>query len=155
MVNFLSSMGVELLPVWALWLIAAVVFGIIEAMTMGLGTIWFAGGALAAAAVSFATDSLLIQLLIFILVSLVLLYFTRPVAAKKLNRDTVKTNIDAIIGAVGSAESDITKHANGTVKADNKIWTAVLAEDSPDVSAGDRITVLSVEGVKLIVRKEN
>lgn len=155
MFDFLSSIGAEFVPMWVLWLIAAVVFGIAEAMTMGLGTIWFAGGALVAAAVSFITDSFLVQLLVFILVSLLLLYFTRPVALKKLNKDTVKTNIDAIVGMSGSAESDIKKHENGAVKADNKIWTAVLAEDSPEISAGDRVTILSIEGVKLIVRKEN
>ncbi len=155
MFDFLSSMADEWMPMWVLWLAAAVALGIVEAMTMGLGTIWFAGGALIAAVASFFTDNFLLQLLIFILVSLLLLYFTRPLAVKKLNKDTVKTNVDAVVGMTGSAESDIRKYENGTVKADNKIWTAVLAEDSPEISSGDRVIVLAIEGVKLIVRKEN
>ncbi len=145
-------MGIEdllsLSHVW-LWLGVAVIMGIIEAFTMGLTTIWFAGGALVAALVSCITDSFLVQLLVFTVVSLVLVYFTRPIAKKMLNTKVERTNLDAVIGARGRAESDI-RH----VRADNKMWTAVLADDSPDISTGDTVIVERIEGVKLIVKKE-
>ena len=150
-------MGIEnllsLSPVW-LWLGVAVIMGIIEAFTMGLTTIWFAGGALAAALVSCITDSFLVQLLVFTVVSLVLVYFTRPVAKKMLNTKIELTNVDAVIGARGQAESDIRHDLRGTVRADNKMWTAVLADDSPDISTGDIVIVERIEGVKLVVKKE-
>lgn len=148
-----SSVILSLPPVW-IWLGVAVIMGIIEAFTMGLTTIWFAGGALAAALVSGITDSVLIQLLVFAVVSLILVYFTRPIAKKMLNTKVEKTNIDAVIGERGIAESDIRRDLRGTVKADNKMWTAVLAEDSPDITTGDIVIVESIEGVKLVVKKE-
>ena len=148
-----SSVILSLPPVW-IWLGVAVIMGIIEAFTMGLTTIWFAGGALAAALVSGITDSVLIQLLVFAVVSLILVYFTRPIAKKMLNTKVEKTNIDAVIGERGIAESDIRRDLRGTVKADNKMWTAVLAEDSPDITTGDIVIVERIEGVKLVVKKE-
>lgn len=150
-------MGIEdllsLSPVW-LWLGVAVIMGIIEAFTMGLTTIWFVGGALVAALVSCITDSFLVQLFVFTVVSLVLVYFTRPIAKKMLNTKVERTNVDAVIGARGRAESDIRHDLRGTVRADNKMWTAVLADDSPDISTGDTVIVERIEGVKLIVKKE-
>ena len=100
------------------------------------------------------TDSFLVQLLVFTVVSLVLVYFTRPIAKKMLNTKVERTNLDAVIGARGRAESDIRHDLRGTVRADNKMWTAVLADDSPDISTGDTVIVERIEGVKLIVKKE-
>ena len=137
-----------------MWLIVAVVMGIIEAFTVGLATIWFAGGAVMAALVSLITDRLIVQILVFLAVSLVLLYFTRPLAIKKLNRETVKTNLDAIIGSVAVAEESIRKNTKGSVNADNKVWTAVLSADSEEIEKGDLVRIEGIEGVKLIVRKE-
>ena len=139
--------------VW-LWIAFAVVMGIIEAFTMGLTTIWFAGGALVAAILSLVTDSLLAQLLVFAVVTLVLVIFTRPVAVKKLNTRTVKTNVDAVIGTTGTAESDVPMHGTGTVKADGKVWTAVLADGSAEIKAGELVEVTAVSGVKLLVKKK-
>ena len=147
--------GLTFPMVW-IWVGIAVIFAVIEALTVGLTTIWFAGGAMAAALVSKVTDSIFIQVLIFLLVSLVLLFFTRPIALKKLNRVTVKTNLDAIVGSTAVADSDINADERGQVTADGKVWTAVLAEGSGQVKAGDRIVIEAIEGVKLIVRrKEN
>jgi membrane protein implicated in regulation of membrane protease activity len=146
--------GLVISAVW-LWLGVAVIMAVVEAFTMGLTSIWFAGGAVVAAVVSFVTDSFIIQLLVFVVASLVLLYFTRPIAAKKLNKETVKTNTDALTGMTGIAESDIKNHEKGTVKADNKMWTAILAEGAADVLKGEIVKIESIEGVKLVVRKEN
>lgn len=139
--------------VW-LWVTAAVVLAVIEAFTMGLTTIWFAGGALAAAVVSFATDRVLIQVCVFVLVSLVLLFLTRPLALKKLNIETVRTNLDAIIGSSAVAETDIRQNSRGSARVDGKVWTAVLARGSSDVARGELVRIEAIEGVKLIVRKE-
>ncbi len=140
------------IPAFAVWLIVAVILAVIEALTQGLTTIWFAGGAVTAAAVSVATDSFLIQITAGLVVSVLLLVFTKPVVKQKLNREIVRTNIAAVIGSIGVAESDLIIHETGTVKADNKLWTAVLASGADSVSKGEEVEIVAVEGVKLVVR---
>lgn len=98
-------------------------------------------------------DSFLIQLLTALIVSALLLYFTRPWAVKKFNRDIVRTNIAAVIGQTGVLQDDLKAGEQGTVKADNKLWTAVLAEGEEAVKKEERVEIVAVEGVKLIVRR--
>ena len=140
------------IPMVVIWLIAAVVLVVIEAFTQGLTTIWFAGGAIVAAGVSAVSDNILLQVGAGLVVSVVLLYFTRPLAVRKFNRDVVKTNISAVIGQIGVAESDLESRETGTVKVDNKLWTAVLAPDADAVKRGESVEIIAVEGVKLVVR---
>ncbi|MEI3501324.1 MAG: NfeD family protein [Anaerovoracaceae bacterium] len=140
-------------PVIAVWLAVAAVLAAIEAFTQGLTTIWFAGGAVAAAGMAIFVDSFLIQLLTALIVSALLLYFTRPWAVKKFNRDIVRTNIAAVIGQTGVLQDDLKAGEQGTVKADNKLWTAVLAEGEEAVKKEERVEIVAVEGVKLIVRR--
>lgn len=80
------------------WLIALVVLLVIEAATLGLATIWFAGGALIALIAAMCGAGFVIQMVCFLVVSLILLIFTRPVAVRFLNKDTLKTNVDRVIG---------------------------------------------------------
>ncbi|MCR4601252.1 MAG: NfeD family protein [Clostridia bacterium] len=136
------------------WILAACAFCILEAVTQGLTSIWFAGGAVVAATASLKVDSLIMQVLIFVLVSLVLLYFTRPIAKAKFATDITPMNVDALIGMTGMAESDVDGQVPGTVRADNKVWTAVLAEGSPKIENGDLVTITAIDGVKLVVKKQ-
>ncbi len=145
----------EDVPMMAVWLIIAVVLAVIEAFTQGLTTIWFAGGAVIAAGAAAVSDNIFLQIVAGLAVSVLLLYFTRPLAVQKFNRDVVKTNISAIIGQTGIAESELTSHETGTVKADNKLWTAVLAPDALSVKKGELVEIIAVEGVKLVVRKKD
>ena len=139
-------------PMIVIWLIIAVILAVIEAFTQGLTTIWFAG-AVVAAAVAVFSDNILIQFLAGLAVSIVLLYFTRPLVAKKFTRNLVKTNISARVGQTGTAESDLKPGETGTVKADNKLWTAVLAPQEGGISRGEKVEITAVEGVKLIVKR--
>ena len=82
----------------AIWLVVLVILLIIEMVTMGLTTIWFAGGALAAALLALADMPVALQLLAFLMISLILLFSTRPLALNYFNRDRVKTNVDELIG---------------------------------------------------------
>ena len=79
-----------------IWLVVLAILLVIEFLTLGLTTVWFAGGALVAFLVSLAGGPLWLQLLLFIAVSVVLLLFTRPLAVKYLNKDVQKTNVDSI-----------------------------------------------------------
>ncbi|NLK02915.1 MAG: NfeD family protein, partial [Clostridiales bacterium] len=80
------------------WLIILAVLILIEIITLGLTTIWFAGGALVAFIVSLFYDNLVLEVILFLLISLVLLYFTRPVVKKYFNSTRIRTNYSAIIG---------------------------------------------------------
>lgn len=91
------NLGVGISFTW-LWLLVAVTFGLIEAMTLGIVSIWFAIGALGAMLVAFIIDSFMIQLLVFLAVSLILVATTRKVAMDKLKIGRIKTNIDELIG---------------------------------------------------------
>ena len=81
-----------------LWLIVAIVFGVVEAMTLGIISIWFAIGALIAMLFAFVIDSFFIQLIIFLCVSLILVSTTRKVAVEKLKIGQHKTNVEELIG---------------------------------------------------------
>jgi membrane protein implicated in regulation of membrane protease activity len=136
---------------WAImWIALAIIFIIIEVMTLGLATIWFAGGAVAAAVSTMFTSSLLIQVIIFLVVSVVLLYFTKSLR-KKLKIGKEKTNVDALIGKSGFVMETISPAAFGQVKVEGIIWTAMSKEHETVIEAGTEISVVGVEGVKLIV----
>ncbi len=139
------------------WLGIAVVLGFIEAVTLGLTTIWFAGGAVVAALFSLFVDSIWWQFAIFVVVSTILLIFTRPIVSKYLNTKITKTNVSALVGKKALVVSDISSSSLGEVKIDGKIWTAEMEEHSGcDIMKAETfVTVKGIEGVKLIVGYEN
>ena len=139
------------LPVY--WLIALVVFLVIEAATLGLATIWFAGGALVALIAAMCGDGLGIQVASFLVVSLVLLFFTRPLAVRFLNKDTLKTNVDRVVGMEGVVTEEISNLAGtGKVSLGGNMWTARTENEGGTIPVDAVVTVLRVEGVKLIVK---
>ncbi|MDE7048882.1 MAG: NfeD family protein, partial [Lachnospiraceae bacterium] len=89
------------------WLIVFVACIVIEIITMGLTTIWFAGGALIAAVSAGLGAPLWLQIALLVAVSLVLLYFTRPIAVKYFNKDRVKTNVESLVGKQAIVISEI------------------------------------------------
>jgi len=116
---------------------------------------WFGLGAFAAAITSLFAD-LIIQIIVFIIVSAVLVIFTRPLAIKVLQRKDSprKINIDEIVGKSALVIETIDFEKNkGKVKVDGDIWRAVT-EDRSTVNIDDYVIILKVEGTKLIVRKE-
>ena len=132
-----------------IWIAVAAIFAIIEAMTTGLTSIWFAGGAVAAGVVALVSDNLWIQFGVFMLVSILLLIVTRPFVRKHINGKVEKTNIDAIIGMKGIVVSAISPHENGAVRADGKVWTAT--SDS-EIHAGSEVEIIGIKGVTLKVQ---
>jgi len=132
------------------WIILAVVLIIIEALALGLMTIWFAGGAIAAAITTLFTPNVVIQVVVFLLVSIVLLYLTKPMRAKlKIGKE--KTNVEAVVGQTGFVMETISPASFGQVKVGGIIWTARSSDHDAVIEAGTEITVAGVEGVKLIV----
>lgn len=134
------------------WLAAFVVLLIIEIVTVGLSTIWFAIGALGAFIASVAGANIWIQVVIFLVISLVMLILLRPVALKYFNQDRVKTNVDSIIGTVGMVTRSIDNaREEGTVKVSGQEWTARSSEDAVLIPQDTRVRIMRVQGVKLIV----
>lgn len=135
-----------------LWLFAAGILAIIEAFTLGLTSIWFAGGAACAAIAAMLGASLPIQIAVFLVISIVLIAVTRPLAKKRLNAKVEKTNIDAVIGQEGMIEEDIPLYGSGQVRVDGKSWTAVSS--GGEIKKGKLVIVKSVRGVTLTVEEK-
>ena len=140
-----------------MWLGILVILVVIELFTMGLTTIWFAGGALVAALVSIPGTPLIVQILFFLIVSTLLLYFTRPIAVKYFNRDRTRTNVESLIGRQAIVISEINNlEGIGQVNTGGMEWSARSSYHNIVIPIGAVVTVLGIDGVKLIVeeRKE-
>lgn len=136
------------------WLVVAAIMIVAEIITLGLTSIWFAGGALVAAFMAYIGVHWGIQFVIFAAVSLILLFFTRPVAEKHIMKKQEKTNIESIIGQSAVVYEKICNDKSlGTIKINDIIWTA-RSLDGGDIEAGERVRIVEVRGVKLLVEKE-
>ena len=106
------------------WLIAFIVLLVIEIITMGLTTIWFAGGALVAFVMGLLGFDLVIQVIAFLAVSVLLLILTRPLAVKYFNRECQKTNAESLIGKQALVLEDVdTLHSSGRVEVNGQEWS--------------------------------
>ena len=137
-----------------IWLGLFILLLVIEIITVGLTTIWFAAGALAALAANVLGANLIIQIIIFLAVSIVLLIFTRPWAEKHLNRKRVRTNYEREIGKVIRITEKVDNlNQTGKSVVDGQEWTVRSKNDSEIFEAGALARVAAVSGVKLIVEK--
>jgi membrane protein implicated in regulation of membrane protease activity len=136
------------------WLILLVVLVAVEAVTLGLTTIWFAGGALVAMLAAMIGAPLPVQVVLFFIVSLVMVIFTRPVAVKYFNRDRVRTNAESLVGRQAVVISEIDNlRAVGQVSVNGQEWSARSWEENGTFPVGAVVRVASINGVKLIVRE--
>jgi len=135
------------------WLVAMIVLFVIEAVIPGLVSIWFAIGALAAMLAALVKAPLWLQIVWFFVVSIASLCLTRPFVKKYVNSKVQATNADVVIGKEAVVFEDIDNiRGTGAVNAEGKQWTA-RSEDDTVIKAGEIVSVLRIEGVKLIVRK--
>lgn len=135
-----------------LWIIVLIVTIAIEAVTMGLTTIWFTGGAFAALIIEMLNGSVWLQITVFLLVSLILLFYTRQIAVKYFNREREKTNLDSLIGKQAVVTSSIHNlQETGQVMVDGKEWTARSSDASKTFEKEAIVRIVSINGVKLIV----
>ncbi len=133
------------------WGVLFLLFVVIELATVNLVTIWFAVGALVSLFVSYFVDNVIIQTAVFIVVSLISLLLTKPILRKFKVVNFEPTNSDRFIGKKGDVVKRITPKEKGEVKVLGTIWTATSDET---LEVGDEIEVLKIDGVKLIVKKE-
>ena len=138
--------------IWV-WLAAAVVFGIVEALTAGLVSIWFVAGSAAALIGAFLGAGLGVQVALFVVVSAAALAVTRPLVRRYTAGKAVPTNLDRVLGDSGKVMETIdNENSSGAVYVDGKTWTARSADGSV-IPAGTVVEILRMEGVKLFVRK--
>lgn len=133
------------------WFIAFVILLLIELVTVNLVTIWFAIGAVAAIITTIFTDSILIQSIVFVVVSVIALLITKPLIKKVKKFEIEPTNSDRVIGKVGEVTKKIGRNKYGEVKVYGNTWTA---SSKQVINVGERVKVLSIDGVKLVVEKE-
>ena len=134
------------------WLAVFVLLIVIELATMGLTTIWFAGGAVAGFIASMLGANVVIQAVVFFVVSIVLLIFTRPFAVRYVNSNKTKTNIDGLIGQEALVLEEINNiRESGCARLEGKEWTARSVDDTV-IPADTVVIVERIEGVKLIVK---
>ena len=133
------------------WFIAFVILLVIELVTVNLVTIWFAIGAVAAIITTIFTDSILIQCIVFTVVSVISLLITKPLIKKFKKFEVEPTNSDRVIGKVGEVTQKIGRNKYGEVKVYGNTWTA---SSKQVINVDERVKVLSIDGVKLVVEKE-
>lgn len=133
------------------WFILFLVMLVIEFSTAGLVSIWFAFGALCTMGVATLTEHIVIQIISFIFISILSLILTKPLIKKFKVFDVQPTNSDRVIGKVADVTKDITPNNFGEVKIYGNYWTAV---SDVKIKTGTKVRVKAIEGVKLIVEKE-
>lgn len=143
----------DMTSVLIMWLLLIIVFVVIEFITLGLTTIWFAGGSVVALIAGICNVNEGIQIVLFFVVSIALLFFVRPSACRKFNSKRIKTDIASLIGAEGKVIEEIDNfNQKGCVLLDGKEWTARSA-DGTSIEVGAKVSVNEISGVKLIVTK--
>ena len=137
----------------AVWLVAMIVLLIIEGIVPGLVTIWFAIGAFAAMISAILGAPLWLQVLWFFAVSILTLCLTRPFAKKYVNSRATPTNADMLIGKECVVTEEIDNVlGTGAVTVGGKVWTARTEEPDGKAETGKVMTVVRIDGVKLIVK---
>ena len=137
------------------WLAILIILIVIEILTLGLTTIWFAGGALAAIIVAAVGGPVWLQVLLAGIVSAVLLFFTRPVAVKYFNRDRERTNAESLVGRQAIVLSEINNlQGAGQVTINGMEWTARSTNDGQTIEPGEVVVIRGINGVKLLVERE-
>ena len=136
------------------WLILIIVLVVIEIITLGLTTIWFAGGALMAFILSMLHVSPVLQWAAFCAGSLILLFATRPWALRYFSsQKREKTNVDSLIGKTAVVTADIHNlEGRGQVFVNGLTWTARAEREEETIPKDTQVEIVRVEGVKLIVK---
>lgn len=134
------------------WLMAFIILVVMEFLTMGLTTIWFAIGALVSFFASLFGAVVWLQIVLFLVVSLVVLVVYRPLAVKYVNSRRTKTNVDDLIGREAKVIERIDNlNETGRVLLNGIDWSARSTLIGGVIEEDTIVKVIEVQGVKLIV----
>ena len=136
-----------------IWVGVMVIFGVLEAATVGLTSIWFVVGAIGGLIVSMLGGQIWLQLVVFFIVSIGSMIAARPLVVKYINQATTATNADRVLGAIARVTEAIDNTVPmGAVYVDGKTWSA-RSESGEKIAAGTLVRVLRMEGVRLFVEE--
>ncbi len=134
-----------------IWIAAIVIFGVVEAMTAGLVSIWFVIGSVAGLITAVCGGKIWLQVVVFFVVSIAALIATRPLVFRMARKDNVATNADRVLGQAARVTETIDNTIpTGAVYIDGKTWSARSADESV-IKAGQMVKVVRMEGVRLFV----
>ena len=137
---------------WLVWLIIAAILFVGEIITAGFLLLWFAIAAIVAMLVSFITTNLFIQTLIFLIVSVILIIFTRPLLSKYTKGDNTVMNSQTIVGKTAIVTEDISLlNSIGQINVDGEIWSAKTYNPDLTIPKGSRVEIIGIDGVKACV----
>lgn len=145
--EFVSAYGMS-----ALWFVLLIAFVVVEMITVGLTTIWLAGGAVAAFIAATAGLNVFIQIAVFLVVSFVLICFTRPFVKRFITPKRTRTNSEGLIDSIVRVTGEINnREGKGSALAGGQEWTARSYRDDVVIASEQMAKVVAIEGVKLIV----
>lgn len=136
------------------WLVVALIFGIIEASTVSLVSVWMAAAAVISAIAAACHLSVMAQILVFLFASALFLILTAPLTRKMRNKEKVSTNADRLFGQEGVVLTAIESiEKQGTIKVLGQVWSAI-SKDGERIESGEKVIVDGIEGVRVVVRKQ-
>lgn len=138
---------------WIVWLVVFVIALLVEWATSELVSLWFALGAVVTLVLSVIPEvQWWIQLIVFAVLSFAAFIFLRPLLKKLIKNDRVDTNIDEIVGKKGIMTDDYSELHQGEVKVNGVLWTAINTKETESIEKGTKVTVVAVQGNKLVVK---
>lgn len=140
---------------YLIWAAAIIVFGVLEAVTVGLVSIWFVIGAVAGLIAAVCGAPVYLQVAIFIVVSVLALVITRPLVKKHVTPKIVATNADRVIGKKGTVKETVDNSKGvGLISVGGQVWSA-RSSDEGIIESGEKVEVISIEGAKVIIKKNS
>lgn len=133
------------------WIITIIILVFLEAVSINLVSIWFVISGLVSLILSIFIDNFIIEFSVFVVLGVILLITTKPLLKKYFKGNNEKTNLDRVIGMKGVVTLKIEPLVIGEVKVDGKRWSAI---SDNVINEGELVEVLKIDGVKLIVKKE-
>lgn len=134
------------------WITVFTITLFIEFNTADITTIWFCVSALVSFFLALFDVNYLLQIIIFSVLSILLVYITRPLTKKIMNKTLIRTNADKIITQIGVVTKEISDDEIGEVKVNNELWRAVSV-DSSNINVGEKVSIVSFNGNKVVVSK--
>ncbi len=144
-------MDIALIILWSVFIVVTI---IVELETSDLVTIWFTVGAIGALIAAALKASAMLQIGIFLVISFILLFLTRPLTKNMMKRGIVRTNADKVIGMIGVVTKEVLADEVGEVKVDNTLWRATNLNGF-SFKIGEKVSIDAISGTKLIISKIN
>ncbi|MCR5231833.1 MAG: NfeD family protein [Acholeplasmatales bacterium] len=140
--------------IWV-WLAVFVIAIVVEALTEELVSIWFGAGALITIPISYAAP-FWVEIVVFAVISVAALIFTRPLIKKLMDRTERKTNVDEFVGKRVKVIKDVDKFDGGEIKLNGIVYTAILCEEDDVTIKKDTIVeIVALKGNRVVVRQIN